>query len=237
MNPKSTDSSFETALSRIALDVANRYVKDGQIVGLGSGSTVARFAKALGERVKRDSLSITVIPSSMQAWLLAKENHLSAFSDNAHCPKSLDVAVDGADQICVGSRSMIKGGGGALLKEKIILSSSEQSFILGDASKFVEALNRSVPIEVVQFAVLSVEKKIRDLFGGEPILRKLDKGYPFFTESSNVILDCQFKDAIRNPLSMESELKQLPGVVEVGIFNCKIAAFYKANHDGSFGEI
>jgi ribose 5-phosphate isomerase A len=218
-----------------AQTLAQNHVNSGMIIGLGSGSAVAKFAKALRSLIGkgRDLKDISVVPSSMQAWLLARENSLPLFQDSSHCPPSLDIAVDGADQVSFASRSMIKGGGGALLKEKIILSSSKQSYILIDSSKIAERLERPVPIEVVQFAVRSVEERLKRDFKAKPLLRKLDKGYPFFTESGNLILDCQLEEDVQEPLKLEQELKSLPGVSEVGIFNCNVDKFYVGYQDGS----
>ncbi|MGI0091643.1 MAG: ribose 5-phosphate isomerase A [Nitrososphaerales archaeon] len=227
-------SGLDSAFERMAKSAARNLVRSSEILGLGSGSAVARFAKALGERVKKDSIEITVVPSSLQSWLLVKVNGLTIAEDSAHCPAIIDVAVDGADQISLSSRSMIKGGGGALLKEKIIISSATKCYILADDSKYVPNLNRSVPVEVIQFSLLAVEHKIRNQLGAEPSLRKLDKGYPFFTESGNVVLDCQFKEGISDPSKVESQIKSIPGVVEAGIFNSKVDRFYKANQDGTF---
>jgi ribose 5-phosphate isomerase A len=218
----------------MAKTAARDLVRTTDVLGLGSGSAVARFAKALGERVKKESLKVIIVPSSMQSWILATENGLTLASDSGHCPPIVDVAVDGADQISLSTRSMIKGGGGALLKEKIIISSAKKCYILADESKFVQKLNRSVPVEVTQFSMRSVEYKVRQQLRAEPVLRKLDKGYPFFTESGNVILDCQFKESISDPINLEGEIKTIPGVVEAGIFNNRVDSFYKANQKGTF---
>jgi len=228
--PSNLDSAFEA----MAKSAAHDLVKSSDVLGLGSGSAVAWFAKALGQRVKKESLKISVIPSSMQSWILAKENGLNLVNDSAHCPAIVDVAVDGADQISLATRSMIKGGGGALLKEKIIISSAKECYILADESKYVKILNRSVPVEVTQFAALSVEQKMKKLLSAEPILRKLDKGYPFFTESGNVILDCSFKEDITDPVKLEAKIKAIPGLVEAGIFNNEVEKFYKVNQNGTF---
>jgi ribose 5-phosphate isomerase A len=214
--------------------VAEKHVKNDMVLGLGSGSAVAKFAKALGESVRKGCLKdLAIVPSSMQAWLLARENSLPLYADSAHCPTNLDAAVDGADQIALSSRSMIKGGGGALLREKIILTSAKHSYILVDSTKVVEMLNKPVPIEVVQFAVSTVQEKLQREFKAESVLRKLDKGYPFFTESGNIVLDCKFGERIRDPLKLEQQLKSIPGVIEVGVFNCRIDKFYVGGQDGS----
>ena len=229
------NSGLDSALEKMAVAVATKHVASECLLGLGSGSTVARFAKALGERVRKEGITLKVVPSSLQAWLLAQENSLQLYTDSAHCPASIDVAVDGADQVATTSRAMIKGGGGALFKEKIILTAARHTFILGDQDKFVPELKRSVPVEVSQFALSSAQKQIKSTFvDSEPVLRRLDKGYPFFTESGNVILDCIFKKPVSDPVASERQLKTIPGVVEAGIFNVPVDAFYKANHDGTF---
>jgi ribose 5-phosphate isomerase A len=215
--------------------IAEDHIESGMVLGLGSGSAVAKFAKALGELIKNGKLKdLSIVPSSMQSWLLAKENSIPISKDSAHCPPALDATVDGADQISLKTRAMVKGGGGALLREKIILSSSSHSYILADSSKIVEKLNHSVPIEIVQFAAESVQEKLVRGFKAKPVLRKLDKGYPYFTESGNVILDSQFGHKVEDPLKLEQEIKALAGVIEVGIFNCKIDRFYVGNEDGSY---
>ena len=218
----------------MAEHVAKELVKNGDLLGLGSGSAVARFANALGKRVKKESLRISVIPSSMQSFLLASENGLALTNDTARCPERVDLVVDGADQISLPTRSMIKGGGGALLKEKILISAADRCYILGDETKFVEKLNRTVPVEVTQFSYLTTSVIIRKKFRGDPALRKLEKGYPYYTESGNLVLDCQFPEAISDPVEMEKNLKMIPGVVECGIFNVKVEKFYRAKRDGSF---
>jgi ribose 5-phosphate isomerase A len=129
---------------------------------------------------------------------------------------------------------MIKGGGGALLKEKILISASRKTIILADQTKFVKKLNRSVPVEASQFAYLTVGSEIRRKFGADPSLRRLDKGYPYYSESGNVIFDCQFREEITAPRDLERELKMIPGIFECGLFNSEVERFYRANHDGTF---
>ncbi|HYB03423.1 MAG TPA: ribose 5-phosphate isomerase A [Nitrososphaerales archaeon] len=228
-----SSDSLETAFDRMAEAVAGS-LSNNDLLGLGSGSAVARFTKALGRRAKIEPIKIYVVPSSMQSFLLARENGLELARDTARCPESIDIVVDGADQISVSTRSMIKGGGGALLKEKILISASKRTVILGDQSKYVKWLNRSVPVEVTQFAYLRVAGEIHRKFGADPALRKLEKGYPYYSESGNVILDCQFREEITSPRDIERELKMIPGVVECGIFTAEVEKFYRANPDGSF---
>lgn len=229
----SSVGNLETAFEKMAEAVA-KSLTAGEVLGLGSGSAVARFARAFGQRVKLESIKVEVIPSSMQSYLLARDNGLELAGDTARCPESVDIVVDGADQISLSTRSMIKGGGGALLKEKILISASKKTLILADHTKFVRKLNRSVPVEITQFSYLRVASEIRRKFGADPVLRRLDKGYPYYSESGNVILDSQFKEEISAPRDLERELKMIPGVVECGIFNEEVERFYRANQDGTF---
>jgi ribose 5-phosphate isomerase A len=231
----SSVSNRERAIFGVAKKAA-RFIKDGDVLGLGSGSTVARFAKFLGERVREEELDVFVVPSSMQAWTLARQNELKLYQDSAHCPRTIDLAIDGADQISTKTRAMIKGGGGQLLKEKIILSSSKRNLILVDDSKLSNKLNRSVPIEVHQFALEPVKRMLKTNFESEPKLRVLDKGYPYFTESGNVIVDTDFGE-IDDPKTLEVSTKRMPGVIEVGIFNCKVDKFLVGNQRGFVEEL
>ena len=130
---------------------------------------------------------------------------------------------------------MIKGGGGALLREKILISAAKKVVIVADASKFVQSFSRSVPIEVHPMARSILSKKLAEM-GGQPLLRTLDKGYPLVTENGNLILDTFFP-SISDPKKMEGELKNFAGVLEVGLFTRRADIYYKAKEDGSFETI
>jgi ribose 5-phosphate isomerase A len=147
----------------------------------------------------------------------------------------MDIVFDGADQID-SKYAMIKGGGGALLREKILISAAKKVVIVADASKFVESFSRSVPIEVHPMARSLVYKKLEETMNGRPTLRVLDKGYPYVTENGNLILDVLFPQ-ITDVKKMELELKNIAGVLEVGIFTRIADIYYKANSDGSFEKI
>jgi ribose 5-phosphate isomerase A len=223
---------------RSIAQLAAAEVPNDCVLGLGSGSAVAAFARALGDRIgSGKAKSVSVVPSSMQAYLLARENGLGLHPDSAHCPAEIDMAVDGADQVSSSSRAMIKGGGGALLREKVILTSSSRSFILVDSSKIVGKLSRSVPVEVLPFSLNTVCNSLKRETGGDPALRRLEKGYPYFTESGNVVLDLQMKEPIEDPRDLELRVKSMPGVIEAGVFNCKVERFYVARPDGSTDSI
>jgi len=127
---------------------------------------------------------------------------------------------------------LIKGGGGALLRENILISSAEKIVIMADASKFVKNFTRTVPVEVHPFARNTVQKFIKKL-GGKPQIRTIERGYPFITENGNIIYDCDF-GTIRSPDALALKIKQIPGVVEAGIFVRKPDVIYKAKENGKF---
>ena len=127
---------------------------------------------------------------------------------------------------------MIKGGGGALLRENILISAAKKVVIMADNTKFVKNFNRSVPVEVHPLARNIVTKYIEKL-GGSQELRSIERGYPFITENGNVILDCDF-GVIKNPKILAQKIKQIAGVMEVGIFTRKPDVIYKAKASGKF---
>jgi ribose 5-phosphate isomerase A len=199
------------------------------VIGLGSGGTAAYIVRELA---KLGDEKIEFIPTSIQIKLEAEKSKLRMADEN-RIP-SLDIVFDGADQID-SKFNMIKGGGGALLREKILISSAKKVVILADESKFVKQFSRPVPIEVHPMARSSVEYKLAEI-DAKPALRTLDKGYPFITENGNVIFDTTFT-SIQDPSAKEKELKNIPGVMEVGIFTRKADVYYKAKQDGTFEKI
>jgi ribose 5-phosphate isomerase A len=126
---------------------------------------------------------------------------------------------------------MIKGGGGALLREKVLISAANKVVILADDTKFVNRLTQPVPIEIHKFARSFLLKRLKEI-GGSPKLRTMDKGYPYVTENGNIVLDTSF-NSIGNVRNKEIELKNIPGVLEVGLFT-RANIYYKAKNDGSF---
>jgi ribose 5-phosphate isomerase A len=212
-------------MQKLAKD-AVKQVKGAKVVGLGSGSTVAHIVR---EMAKLPKGSIEFIPTSLQIKLEAEKSGLH-MSDESRVP-DIDIVFDGADQID-SKFNMIKGGGGALLKEKILISSAKKVVIAADSTKFVQTLNKSVPIEVHPMARVAVLKKLTEM-GAKPALRTLDRGYPFVTENGNVILDTTFS-SIPDPKKKEVELKLIAGVLEVGLFTKRADIYYKANSDGTF---
>lgn len=196
---------------------AVKHVRDGFIVGLGSGSTAAFAIEALGERVKREKLRVMGVPTSYQAFLLAVECGIPITTLDEH--PLINVTIDGADQITP-ELFLIKGMGAALAREKIVAAASKLNIIIADEKKKVKVLgenNQSVPIEVLPFAISLVKRKIINV-GGMPVLRE-GKGKlgPVITDNGNAILDSYFGE-IAKPAELEVKLKMIPGVVETGFF-------------------
>jgi ribose 5-phosphate isomerase A len=190
-----------------------KYVKDGQVVGLGTGSTAAYFIKLLGEQVK-NGLRIRGIPTSVRSRELALS--LSIPLTTLDECQEIDVTVDGADEVDPELR-LIKGGGGALLREKIVASATRQMVVAADVSKRVQRLGKfPLPVEVIKFAQALVAKRITAM-GAEVKLRADVEGKPYVTDENNHILDCRFGE-IRDAEGLARELSEMPGVVEHGLF-------------------
>ena len=190
-----------------------RFVKDGQVVGLGTGSTAAYFIQLLGEQVK-NGLRIRGIPSSDRSREQAVSLGIPVITLD-EC-QQIDVTVDGADEVDPQLR-LIKGGGGALLREKIVASATRQLVIVADATKSVPVLGKfPLPVEVIKFAKALVKKKIEGL-GAAVELRMNPDGKPFLTDENNYILDCHFGQ-IRGADGLANKLSDMPGVVEHGLF-------------------
>jgi ribose 5-phosphate isomerase A len=207
---------LEEAKKKVAYE-AVQHVKDGFIVGLGSGSTAAYAIEALGERIKRERIRVLGVPTSYQAFLLAVEHGIAVTTLEEH--PIIDVDIDGADQIDP-KLNLIKGMGAALAREKIVASASKQNIIIADASKKVKALgenNHPVPVEVLPFAITFVKRRI-EAAGGKAVLREgKSKLGPVITDNGNAIIDAFF-GVINNAAELEQKLKMIPGVVETGLF-------------------
>jgi ribose 5-phosphate isomerase A len=189
------------------------YVKDGMVVGLGTGSTATFAIEFLGQQV-RDGLKIRGIPTSRASGELARSLNipLTSFDEVDYT----DVTIDGADEVAPGL-ALIKGGGGALLHEKIVASSSRFLVIVADEHKLVERLGRfPLPVEVIPFAASPVKRQLEKM-GANPVLRSAHDGSPFITDEGNVIFDCHYGE-IADPAALAHTLKSITGVVEHGIF-------------------
>jgi ribose 5-phosphate isomerase A len=205
------------AAKRNAAYAAVEHVKDGMVVGLGSGTTAAYAILALGERKKHENLQILGIPSSYQAFQLAVQNRIAVTTLEEN--SIIDVNIDGADQIDP-QLNLIKGMGAALAREKIVAASSRHNIFVADEKKKVNALgegNHPVPIEVLPFAISLVQHRIQAL-GGSPLLRETKgKLGPVISDNGNAIMDATF-GVINDPTVLALQLKMIPGVVETGLF-------------------
>jgi ribose 5-phosphate isomerase A len=171
---------------------------------------------------------VKAVPTSLQIKIEAEKGGIPIVEPDQI--SHIDLVFDGADQIDA-KGNMIKGGGGALLREKILISIAKKVVIIADESKFVKRLNRNVPVEVHQFARNTAAIQIRK-YGGIPHIRVLERDYPFVTENGNIILDCDFGE-ISRPKELATKIIEIPGVIEVGIFS-KPDIIYKAKKDGKF---
>jgi ribose 5-phosphate isomerase A len=192
---------------------AAKLVRDGDIVGLGTGSTAYFAVVALGERVKA-GLKIIGIPTSDKTADLARQLGIPLTTLDEH--PEIDITIDGADEVDP-KLNLIKGGGGALLREKVVASASKKMVVVADSAKIVPMLGKfPLPVEVISFARTVVEKKIVSL-GASPKLRMKPDGSPFLTDGGNQILDCSF-GKIADPAALALTLNNIPGIVEHGLF-------------------
>lgn len=220
--------SFDDAILALSTD-ALKFVKNGYILGLGSGRAATAFVNSLSEYLRKKDIHIRAVPTSLQIKLIAEQGGIHLIE--ADQVEKIDVIFDGADQIDH-QKYLIKGGGGALLRENILINAAKKVVIMADKSKFVKFFNRTVPVEVHPLARNTVTKSIKKL-GGKPIVRTIERGYPFITENGNVILDCDF-GIIKKPKLLAQKIKQIAGVMEVGIFTRKPDVIYKAKTNGKF---
>ena len=200
-------------LKKLAAEKAVEQVKDGMIVGLGTGSTMKYTLIKLGELVK-SGLKIQGVATSINTKRIAQKEGIPLTTIDEH--PEIDITIDGADEVD-SSLNLIKGGGGALTREKIIAYNSKKVVIIVDDSKIVKALgiDFALPVEVLRFGWTST-KKILEEFGCSIELRKI-MGNPFLTDNSNYILDLDFEH-ISEPEELEKDINCIPGVVENGLF-------------------
>jgi len=209
--------SWVDEAKKLTGETAAEYVKSGQVVGLGSGSTAVHFIRRLGERMTSGELKdIKTVPTSHQAAQDAIAAGIKVTSLDEY--PTIDITVDGADQIDP-ELNLIKGGGAALLREKIIAHATEYYIVIADERKITDVLGsgRSLPIEVLPFAYTPVIRRIEEL-GGEPVLRSgSGKLGPVVTDNGNFVVDADF-GAIRDLKGLDFALKNIPGVLETGLF-------------------
>jgi len=200
-------------MKKLAAEKAVEYVESGMTLGLGTGSTVEYALKKLGEMVK-NGLDIKGIPTSMHTRKIAKDENISLTTMEEN--PEIDLTIDGADEVD-SELNLIKGGGGALTREKIVAYHSKREIIVIDETKVVKALGIDfpLPVEVVKYGWSSTKNKLEE-FGCNVKLRKI-MGDPYITDNSNYILDCEFV-RIDDPEQLEVDINNIPGVVENGLF-------------------
>ena len=212
--------SFSVSGKFAAAKKASELVKDGMVIGIGSGTTVEIFLRELGKRIKSEELEVFGVPSSYQSKMLAIEEGISLL-DLLECSE-LDLCVDGADEVDL-KLNAVKGGGGALTREKIVAYASKEVVFVVEERKVVEKLKYPVPVEVIPFSLGYVLKRLEEIMkdlGSEntPRVRQgTGKLGPVVTDNGNFIVDCNFGE-IENTGKLENELCMIPGVVECGLF-------------------
>ena len=204
---------------KAAANAALRFVKSGVKMGLGTGSTANYFIEAMAQKVKEEKLEIECVPTSNATRQLAQSLGLKLVTLEE--APYLDITVDGADEFNP-QFQLIKGGGGAMLREKLVASSSKFMVVIADESKKVQTLGKfSLPVEVSPFAVKATAWKMERAFVHLKLKPKMTlrsrNGQPFVTESGNPIIDCAL-DAIPEPEKLDGLLNNTPGVVETGLF-------------------
>ncbi|MFX1448645.1 MAG: ribose 5-phosphate isomerase A [Promethearchaeota archaeon] len=207
-------------------------VKKNMILGIGSGSTVVYAVKKIMEINQNNNLNLKCVPTSFQSLQLIIESGLTLVSLDQY--PEIDLDIDGADEID-SSLNLIKGGGGCLVQEKIVASSSKELIIIADYTKKSEYLGenwkKGVPVEVIPLAHIPITKKLEKL-GGTPVLRIAQaKAGPVITDNGNFIIDVDF-GKIKNPLELNLKLLQIPGVVDSGLFVNMASKAYIGQKDG-----
>ena len=211
---KNTDSNQE--IKRLVGEAAAKLVQDGMVCGIGTGSTVAFLIEALGKRVREEKLQLTGVPTSFQSKLLCRTHGISTWEPQ-DCA-SLDLAIDGADEVDP-DLNLIKGGGAAHTREKIVAAMAKEFVVIVDESKLVTKLGSTfaVPIEVIPAALQFVSEKIKGL-GGDPQIRMgLRKDGPVVTDNGQLVIDARFQPEV-DLREVDRILHQTPGVVETGLF-------------------
>jgi ribose 5-phosphate isomerase A len=212
-----SDDAVTLMKQQVGKAAADR-VQSGTIVGLGTGSTTAYAIQYIGERLQKGELKdIKGIPTSFQASVLAKKYGIPLTSLDE--VDRIDVAIDGADEVDP-QKQLIKGGGAAHTREKIVDSLAEQFIVVVDSSKLVDKLGLGflLPVEVIPMAMTPVMRAIQSL-GGEPTLRMgVKKAGPVVTDEGNLVIDVKFANGIENPAQLEKTLNNIPGVLENGLF-------------------
>lgn len=209
-----TNAIDAAKLKKDAALAAAKLIENGSVVGLGSGSTADFFIEFLGERVRKERLEIVGVPTSRASEMTAKKSGIMLCALD-ECGR-IDIAVDGADQVD-GKLNLLKGHGGAHVREKIVAAAAEKLVIIADYTKVCRAINLPVPVEVLPFGLKLAEKKLAEL-GGKPELR-MREGRAFISDNGNLILDTDFGEIkTKDVKELEAKINSIPGIVDNGLF-------------------
>jgi ribose 5-phosphate isomerase A len=215
-------------LKKITGYEAAKEVMDGQVIGLGTGSTTHYFIEKLGMRLKEEELDIMGIPTSYQSFFLAKDWNIPITTLEEH---DVDIAVDGADEVDP-ALNLIKGGGAAHTLEKIVDYSADRFIVIVDDSKMVKTLGAfPVPVEVIPAASRIVTHILEDMGAATSIRMAERKDGPVITDNGNFVIDAEF-GVLNDPEDLEIELNSIPGVVENGIFSGVVDHVFVGTPDG-----
>lgn len=204
-------------LKRAAAEAAAALVQPGMVLGLGTGSTAALFVQALGARIRAGLHIVGGVPTSQATAALGLAEGVPLTTLAAH--PAIDLAVDGADEVHAATLDLIKGGGGALLREKIVASASRRFVVVADAGKLVDRLGQgfAVPVELVPFAAAPVLARLAALGARDVAIRQASDGGEFITDNANLIADARF-DPIDDPAVLEAAILNITGVIDCGLF-------------------
>ena len=200
---------------QIAASAAAKLVEDGMVVGLGTGSTSNFLIYALAKRVQEGLHIVGTVSSSTASHDLAANLGIPVTDLDTH--PALDIYIDGADEIDT-QLNLLKGAGGALLREKVLASAARHFVVIADVTKQVRHLGQNfpVPVETIPFAATPVRKHLEA--SGAAVTTRVIAGHPFITENNNIILDCAFSSGISDPIGLNANMHHIVGVVETGIF-------------------
>jgi len=228
-----TEDLIEMGKKNAALKAVEDNVKKGMVLGIGSGSTIVYAVKEIGRINKAKNLNLKCIPTSFQSYQLIIDNKLELVSLDQY--PEIDIDFDGADEVDL-DLNLIKGGGGCHVQEKIIASNARKLIIIVDFRKKSRNLGENwrngIPIEVIPMAYVAVMNKLKEI-GGSPILRMAQKKMgPVVSDNGNFIIDADF-GIIKNPSEINNLLKQIPGIVDTGLFIGMTSSVYIGQKDGS----
>ena len=220
------------AQRQAAAERAATEVRDGMVLGFGTGRAANLVLEALARRARAERLRISGVPSSERTAQAARALGLPLVSLDDH--SALDLTIDGADEVDP-RRRLIKGAGGALMREKVLAAAAQRLVIVVEGAKLVHALGstRGVPLEILPFALAACERHLRDL-GGSPTLRRSADGAPALTDNGNWLLDCAFPaERLDDAERLDAQLHAIPGLLETGLFVAPLdPTVYAGGSDG-----